>query len=216
MTAKQIRNRIKSQVTESVPTLVVERFAPPRKDGIEEFCVRNAGDSFTVLATRWTTGTIDCRYHRDLSVSLAQVQKAVHAFRQHEADTKADLVAEADACPNCGERHQDNLVWLNDEDEQVQCSKCNMVYRPNATDAGAAGTKLDLREIPSLATHATPIEDGSDIPETLATATIRILKVHHKNGDLAWVEDMIAELEAGNDLSDYIDTDRDCSPAGPM
>ena len=47
------------------------------------------------------------------------------------ADDDGEQVAEDAACPNCGERDSDQLVWLNDEDEQVQCSSCGMVYRPS-------------------------------------------------------------------------------------
>jgi rubredoxin len=41
-----------------------------------------------------------------------------------------DLVAQEDACPNCGERESDELVWL--DDERVECQRCRTVYRPGA------------------------------------------------------------------------------------
>jgi len=37
-------------------------------------------------------------------------------------------VALEDACPNCGEREADELVWI--DDEIVQCKQCGTAYRP--------------------------------------------------------------------------------------
>jgi hypothetical protein len=39
-----------------------------------------------------------------------------------------DEVAETDACPRCGERHQDNLVWQ--DDGKVKCTNCGTLYEP--------------------------------------------------------------------------------------
>ena len=38
------------------------------------------------------------------------------------------LVAPEYACPNCGERDMDELVWI--DDERVQCQRCKKVYSP--------------------------------------------------------------------------------------
>ncbi|HRQ75574.1 MAG TPA: hypothetical protein PK098_06605 [Phycisphaerales bacterium] len=46
----------------------------------------------------------------------------------HEHDT--DLVPREDACPNCGERDVDQLVWI--DDEIVRCSNCGTRYQPLA------------------------------------------------------------------------------------
>ena len=40
------------------------------------------------------------------------------------------------------------------------------------------------------------IEMESDIPDNLASLTMQILRIHKQNGDLAWVDDMLLELEA--------------------
>lgn len=46
-----------------------------------------------------------------------------------------DPVQPEDACPNCGERVCDELVWL--DDERVECQTCKTVYQPGArNDAG--------------------------------------------------------------------------------
>ena len=51
--------------------------------------------------------------------------------RAYDAGRKAgpvEPVAEADACPGCGERDPDRLEWMNDEDDQVRCASCGFVY----------------------------------------------------------------------------------------
>jgi hypothetical protein len=40
-----------------------------------------------------------------------------------------DLVPAEDACPRCGERRVDCLVWIK-EGEQVECQTCHRVYGP--------------------------------------------------------------------------------------
>jgi hypothetical protein len=42
-----------------------------------------------------------------------------------------DLVAVGDACPKCGVRAADKLVWDADE-ETVRCAGCGTVYAPGA------------------------------------------------------------------------------------
>lgn len=39
-----------------------------------------------------------------------------------------NLVQPGDACPTCGERDADRLVWL--DDERVRCAVCGTVYTP--------------------------------------------------------------------------------------
>jgi hypothetical protein len=53
----------------------------------------------------------------------------------HEPDP-TNLVRPEDACPNCGERDCDRLVWL--DDERVQCQCCQAVYEPRANEAPPA------------------------------------------------------------------------------
>lgn len=43
-------------------------------------------------------------------------------------DDDDDLVPANLACPMCGERHQDRLVWI--DDESVRCANCNAEYEP--------------------------------------------------------------------------------------
>lgn len=40
----------------------------------------------------------------------------------------ADLVPARLACPMCGERHQDRLVWI--DEDRVRCANCNAEYEP--------------------------------------------------------------------------------------
>jgi hypothetical protein len=55
------------------------------------------------------------------SVDVDYVRDAINAQLDDE-------VAEADACPRCGERNQDNLVWQ--DDGKVKCTKCGTIYEP--------------------------------------------------------------------------------------
>lgn len=51
-----------------------------------------------------------------------------------------DLVSPQDACPRCGERHLDDLVWI--DDETVRCMNCGTRYKPlkrSRKKGGAAG-----------------------------------------------------------------------------
>lgn len=48
-----------------------------------------------------------------------------------------DLVDEAHACPGCGERRVDELVFQDDDDSRVRCSTCTCVYDPASGKAVA-------------------------------------------------------------------------------
>jgi Zn ribbon nucleic-acid-binding protein len=39
-----------------------------------------------------------------------------------------NLVPAEDACPACGERDSDRLVWI--DDDVVQCARCGATYTP--------------------------------------------------------------------------------------
>ena len=55
------------------------------------------------------------------SVDAEYVREALEPFL-------AELVDAASACPRCGERHQDNLVWQ--KDGKVKCTNCGTQYEP--------------------------------------------------------------------------------------
>jgi len=55
------------------------------------------------------------------SIDVDYVRDAINA----QAD---ELVAEADACPKCGERNTDNLVWQ--DTGKVKCTTCGKQYTP--------------------------------------------------------------------------------------
>lgn len=42
-------------------------------------------------------------------------------------DQSDNRVSPGCECPSCGEADADSLVWL--DDEQVQCSSCQTIYR---------------------------------------------------------------------------------------
>ena len=42
-----------------------------------------------------------------------------------------NLVRPEDACPRCGERDADRLVWLDaPHDDRVECQRCKTVFEP--------------------------------------------------------------------------------------
>lgn len=41
-----------------------------------------------------------------------------------------NLVLPRSACPSCGERDEDHLIWEDDED--VRCATCGVIYNPSA------------------------------------------------------------------------------------
>lgn len=47
-----------------------------------------------------------------------------------------DEVTDRFACPICGERNADKLVWI--EDDRVQCSNCSTVYTVASDDPFSA------------------------------------------------------------------------------
>jgi len=49
------------------------------------------------------------------------------------------IVNPEDACPNCGERDIDRLVWIDAESETVRCATCGTRYEPNAAKGGDHG-----------------------------------------------------------------------------
>jgi len=55
--------------------------------------------------------------------------------RHDDGREPIDPVAREDACPNCGERACDELVWL--DDERAECQRCKSVCRPGAKDASS-------------------------------------------------------------------------------
>ena len=57
------------------------------------------------------------------SVDADYVRDALNAQLDDE------VVAEQDACPKCGERRLDNLVWQKDE-KHVRCTTCGKRYAP--------------------------------------------------------------------------------------
>lgn len=47
------------------------------------------------------------------------------------AEHEQHLVEPEDGCPRCGERHVDNLIWI-DDGQRVRCATCLNVYTPPA------------------------------------------------------------------------------------
>jgi hypothetical protein len=45
------------------------------------------------------------------------------------AEQDDNLVDREDACPRCGQRHADLLIWIEDG-QRVRCATCLFVYTP--------------------------------------------------------------------------------------
>lgn len=51
----------------------------------------------------------------------------------------ADLVSPDDACPTCGERDIDRLVWIDPGSDTVRCTLCGTEYQPRDRNANPRG-----------------------------------------------------------------------------
>jgi len=70
-----------------------------------------------------------------LDAAIALRNQLDGLFAAAGVDDSGGLVEEDDACPNCGERRQDMLVWVENSAvaNEVQCEACGMVYRLSHT-----------------------------------------------------------------------------------
>ncbi|MBK9128196.1 MAG: hypothetical protein IPM13_10395 [Phycisphaerales bacterium] len=66
--------------------------------------------------------------NHELDDALDRYETARAIYEDDDADP-ADVAPE-DACPNCGERRQDKLVWTADGDA-VRCQTCKHVLQPH-------------------------------------------------------------------------------------
>ena len=69
-------------------------------------------------------------YHDDLS---DEVQREFG----DNPETQNEKVAPIFACPTCGTRDMDSLVWIDDEFTSfdiVECGACGTLYNPNKED----------------------------------------------------------------------------------
>ncbi|QKK08411.1 MAG: hypothetical protein HND58_09635 [Planctomycetota bacterium] len=68
----------------------------------------------------------------DLKANLAYHEHQAALIRERLASVPAtNRVPEKDACPGCGERDADRLVWIGDDGDLVRCRSCEHAYRPN-------------------------------------------------------------------------------------
>jgi len=64
---------------------------------------------------------------------------------QRWIDDTASMVDDAFACPDCGEREMDHLVW-NDEWDLVECQTCGARFDPALDCLLTHGTLYDKME----------------------------------------------------------------------
>ncbi|MDQ7014632.1 MAG: hypothetical protein Q9O74_12170 [Planctomycetota bacterium] len=70
----------------------------------------------------------------DLEADLAYHERHAELIRARLARTiGTNTVPAGCACPGCGERDADRLVWIGDEGDRVRCDRCGLTFDPNAT-----------------------------------------------------------------------------------
>jgi hypothetical protein len=65
-----------------------------------------------------------------LDAAIALRNQLDGLFDAAGVDDSSGLVEEDDACPRCGERDQDSLVWQ--DDATIHCTNCGTRYDPDA------------------------------------------------------------------------------------
>ena len=85
------------------------------------------GEAIEPYADRAAAGPAKCDWTH--AGSVGEVRRQLQEVAAFLGCGTGDDVAAEDACPGCGERHSDMLVW--DEDgEEVRCFNCGKTYRP--------------------------------------------------------------------------------------
>jgi len=67
--------------------------------------------------------------HRSRRIDTDDLIETLLAIADQLDPPLANVVKTPAACPNCGERNADNLVW-QDENETVRCAGCGTTYHP--------------------------------------------------------------------------------------
>ena len=55
-------------------------------------------------------------------------RRPIRLADHNESEEDWGLVEPQNACPQCGERKQDNLVWDQEEANTVTCATCGTIY----------------------------------------------------------------------------------------
>lgn len=67
--------------------------------------------------------------HRSRAIDADDLVEVLLAIADRLDPPLANRVDPAGACPTCGERHADRLVW-QEEDESVRCAECGTKFPP--------------------------------------------------------------------------------------
>ncbi len=84
-------------------------------------------DAFRVVALRLENALEEGR--RSNRIDANDLLETLLAVADQLDPPVANHVATTEACPNCGERNADRLVW-QDDDESVHCTGCGTIYQP--------------------------------------------------------------------------------------
>ena len=85
-------------------------------------------DAFRLVALRLENALEEGR--RSNHIDANDLLETLLAMADHLDPPLAKQIATTKACPNCGERNADRLVW-QDDDETVRCVRCGTTYRPS-------------------------------------------------------------------------------------
>ncbi len=69
--------------------------------------------------------------HRSRAIDADDLIEVLLAIADRLDPPLTNRVDPAEACPTCGERTADRLVWQED-DETVRCAGCGTMFRPGA------------------------------------------------------------------------------------
>jgi hypothetical protein len=86
-------------------------------------------DALRVVALRLERALEEGRRSRHIDAN--DLHETLLAVADQLDPPLANLVPTVEACPNCGERNADRLVW-QDDDETVRCTGCGTDFRPGA------------------------------------------------------------------------------------
>lgn len=72
--------------------------------------------------------------HRSRMIDADDLVEVLLAIADHLDPPVAESVAPEFACPDCGERNPDRLLWITDEfpgaDKFVRCDACGTIFDP--------------------------------------------------------------------------------------
>lgn len=88
---------------------------------------QRVADAMRVVALHLEEALEDGRQSRQIDAE--DLRETLLSIADQLDPPLAELVHPSAACPNCGERKVDLLVWQ--DDDSVRCSRCQATYEPS-------------------------------------------------------------------------------------